>query len=241
MSQHEACDDRLVICSPMADEEPARVDVDTAAIFASLYREHGCTIAKAISRAEREANGYPSTTLTYGEIDFEPFRSLLELLKTNHDVLTKPGGTFLDVGCGTGRPLFAAALLHDFDAVVGYEILATLASTAQTIHGLWQHEKKALNALKKRTRFVIGHEDATQVEWPIADVIFCNATCFDERLMLLLTKQALLYLKKGGVIMTATKQLCLDDDHAPVLGLVQKFKMQQSWGMSTVYIYKRVG
>ncbi|OQR92702.1 hypothetical protein ACHHYP_03342, partial [Achlya hypogyna] len=154
----------------VCEEEAApAAGVDVAAIFASLYKDHSFLRAKEISRAERCTHGYTSTTLTYGEVDFGPFCTLMELLIAHHEVLTKPGGTFLDIGCGTGRPVFAAALLHDFDACIGFEILADLAATAQEIARLWHHEKKALNALKRRTRIQICHEDATEVEWPAAD------------------------------------------------------------------------
>jgi ubiquinone/menaquinone biosynthesis C-methylase UbiE len=40
------------------------------------------------------------------------------------------GGKFVDVGCGTGRPVFAACLLHDFDSCVGIEILTDLYKLA---------------------------------------------------------------------------------------------------------------
>ncbi|OQR96303.1 hypothetical protein THRCLA_07325 [Thraustotheca clavata] len=215
--------------------------IDIAAIFHSLYQDYDFQVARQISKTERKANGYISTTLTYGEIEFIHFQALFETLMTTHDVLTKPGGTFLDIGCGTGRPVFAAALLHDFDACIGYEILEGLAAIAQIITSNWQRVKKSLNALKKRTRIEICHEDATQIEWPAADVIFCNSTCFDDRLMRAITKQALVSLKKGGMIITATKQLQLNDETRKHIGLVQKYKMQGNWGIATMYMYKRVG
>jgi len=34
--------------------------------------------------------------------------------------------TFIDIGCGTGKPVFAAALLHPFKKVIGVEILEDL-------------------------------------------------------------------------------------------------------------------
>lgn len=48
-------------------------------------------------------------------------------IKDKYQGLLTGGGTFMDVGTGTGRPVFAAALLHDFDRVVGIELLEGLS------------------------------------------------------------------------------------------------------------------
>ncbi|KAF0700920.1 Aste57867_8568 [Aphanomyces stellatus] len=221
------------------DNEPHHNDT-LERFFDNLYKNHPMKQAKAVSRDERRANGYISTTLTYGEIEFRHFRAVFERILKEHDVLAKPGGVFLDIGCGSGRPIFAAALLHDFDACVGYEILDGLTQVALDVASIWQHEKKSLNALKRRTRIVIEHEDATALEWPLADFVFCNSTCFDTRLMRAITKQAVASLKKGGVIVTATNPLVLvDNADVAALALVHKCKMQESWGDATLFVYKR--
>ncbi|RHY48292.1 hypothetical protein DYB30_010975 [Aphanomyces astaci] len=229
--------------------------------FDMLYKEYPMQVAKQISRVhihhifvslpashasrrqdERRTNGYLSSTLVYGEIDFRHFRTVFTSILKHHDVLTKPGGVFLDIGCGSGRPVFAAALLHDFDECVGVEILDGLAQVAADVATTWHREKKdaKLSALKKRTRIVIHHGDATAMDWPSADFIFCNSTCFDERLMLAVSKHAIATVKKGGVVVTATKPLVLDtQDAVAAVALVSKCKMQESWGPATLYIYKR--
>ena len=43
------------------------------------------------------------------------------------------GGKFIDVGCGTGRPVIAACLLHDFDSCSGIEILADLHALSKKV------------------------------------------------------------------------------------------------------------
>lgn len=42
--------------------------------------------------------------------------------------LQRPGGKFYDLGSGTGKPVIAAAILHNFDVCVGIEILEGLYS-----------------------------------------------------------------------------------------------------------------
>lgn len=41
--------------------------------FAQLYKLLPLHTAKSISKTEREANGYTSSTLTYGEIEYDSF------------------------------------------------------------------------------------------------------------------------------------------------------------------------
>ncbi|CAK4074919.1 unnamed protein product [Aphanomyces euteiches] len=215
-------------------------DDEVDRFLAKLYKDFPTHVAKQISKDERRAQGYTSTTLVYGEIDFGAFRRLFLSILKQHHVLTKAGGVFLDIGCGSGRPVFAAALLHDFDQVVGYEILPRLTEVARQVAEIWHLEKKALHEhpLKKRTRVVIENVDATKIEWPAADMIFCNSTCFDERLMRALTKQTLASLKPGGVVITATKPLVEMDDLTK-LTLVETCSMHENWGDATMYIYKR--
>lgn len=43
------------------------------------------------------------------------------------------GGRFYDLGCGTGKPLIAAALLHEFDSCTGIEVLEGLTTAAREI------------------------------------------------------------------------------------------------------------
>jgi hypothetical protein len=48
-------------------------DRSRADTIALLYRSLSLETAKAISRAERQEEGYTSSTLAYSEIEFDPF------------------------------------------------------------------------------------------------------------------------------------------------------------------------
>ena len=72
-----------------------------------------------------QSQRYASSTLVYGEIEFIPFAEILQKVK-GYGGLQQSGGVFSDVGCGSGRPVFGAALFHDFDRCVGIEILEGL-------------------------------------------------------------------------------------------------------------------
>jgi hypothetical protein len=96
-----------------------------------LYKDHDNELGKRVSRDERQQNNYKSPTLVYGEITFLPFAEHFMKLKDKYGGLTTPGGTFVDIGTGTGRPVFAAALLHDFSKCVGIELLEGLTKVGR--------------------------------------------------------------------------------------------------------------
>ena len=52
-------------------------------------------------------------------------------------ILQRRGGYFYDLGCGTGKPLVAAALLHDFDVCCGIECLEGLFTAAVELVGIY--------------------------------------------------------------------------------------------------------
>lgn len=51
--------------------------------------------------------------------------------------MQRRGGYFYDLGCGTGKPLVAAALLHEFDICCGIECLEGLFTAAVEIVGIY--------------------------------------------------------------------------------------------------------
>ena len=81
-----------------------------------LYR------AKTISAAERDRRALCESTLTYGEILLDPFETALRKIKHLYGGLAAPGGKFVDIGSGAGKPVFAAALLHQWDVLQGIEV-----------------------------------------------------------------------------------------------------------------------
>merc|ERR1740117_57760 len=95
-------------------------------VYAQLIEDHPVSVGKKASARERDKNDLRASTLVYGEIKFEPYAITLQKIKKLYGGLAGPGGVFCDIGSGTGKPCFAAALLHDFDRVIGIEILENL-------------------------------------------------------------------------------------------------------------------
>ncbi len=72
-------------------------------IFEQLYSDWSVEDARIVSRREREQYKYKEASLTYGEIQFDAFRRMFSLLYEFG--LPATGGVFLDIGCGSGRPV----------------------------------------------------------------------------------------------------------------------------------------
>ena len=93
--------------------------------------------AKALSLAERSANGWGSdAALTYGEVDLRPLALLLRKLAPS------AGTTFYDLGSGCGKVVFAARLLADFGTCVGIEKLGSLHGEAELARARFEDQGK---------------------------------------------------------------------------------------------------
>eukprot|EP01041_Mallomonas_annulata_P007713 gene7713-15783_t len=207
-----------------SDEE--QVDIEAEKLFQVLYEDFPITYGKAVSRKEREDNEYTSATLVYGEINFNPFAMVFQ--KLYRYGLSADGGKFVDIGCGTGKPVFAAALLHDFDYCVGIEILEGLHGVCRKVLSQW---RKNIRHRCSRTKFDMNisfiHGDAIHINWSDADVVFVNSTCFDETLMIKLAICAKT-LRKGSFFISTTRRL-----PSPEFEILDMSRMPETWGVAT--------
>src|SRR4051812_20387328 len=74
-------------------------------VFTTLYKDVN---GIAISLAERERLQLQDLSFTYGEINPGTFAAILEIAKP------QAGDVFFDLGCGTGKAVFCAAMLYDW-------------------------------------------------------------------------------------------------------------------------------
>jgi len=205
-------------------------------LYEKVCENHDIYVGKTISTRERDAKGLTASTLVYGEIMFEPFAIAFQKIKQLYGGLTKRGGVFVDVGSGTGKPVFGAALLHDFTQCKGVEILTGLHNASLELLERWKSDE--IQALLSPTQrlidisFVLG--DARKLDWSDADVIFMNSTCYDETLMLELATVAD-RVKKDAFCITFTRRL----PSARWIVLEQEVH-RMSWGTATVFIQKKI-
>lgn len=113
------------------DESLLRRDVWAEAAFNRLVETCPTLRAKKISTFERDSKSLVDGTLTYGEIMFEPFAMTFRKIRHLYGGLQKAGGKFVDLGSGSGKPIFAAALLHDWDELLGIEVCFVAHKTSK--------------------------------------------------------------------------------------------------------------
>lgn len=128
------------ISSSLASLDMAHI-VASKAIYDHVTSAFPVAVGKAASKKEREEQQLKATTLVYGEISFESFGTCLEKIKKVYGrpevgssgdvgILQNRGGIFYDLGAGTGKAVVAAAILHNFDQCIGFEILEGLFSVS---------------------------------------------------------------------------------------------------------------
>lgn len=87
---------------------------------------------------------------------------------------------------------------------------------------------------KKRQEIQFINGDAGFIDWHDADVVFINISCIDSKTMdkLLATASR---MRMGAFVIIVTRKI--SSKH---FQLVDMLPMTQSWGISTVRIYKRL-
>jgi SAM-dependent methyltransferase len=214
-------------------------------IYQELIREIPLSLGKSTSKKERDEQGLKSPTLAYGEIEYQTFGVILEKIKKVYgkpDVGTSGssgfcqvrGGTFYDLGCGTGKPLLAAATLYPFDVCIGIEILEGLF-TLSTAAVVSYNVKGKAKGLDSQLQTLKG--DFLNVkfkDWRDGDVVFCNSTCFDDKIM---DKLALIAngMKKGSFFITLTRRLPTND-----FVVLEHELHRMSWGDATIFIHQKI-
>ena len=71
--------------------------------------------------------------MTYGEIHFESLAECFAYIKNKYDAFPSAGGTFIDLGHGTGKGVLAACLMHRFEKCMGIELLESLYETSEVM------------------------------------------------------------------------------------------------------------
>lgn len=195
-------------------------------ILQDLYRDVNGAI---LSRAERERLHIDAYSLTYGEIDFYAFQQILAVVAPQKNQI------FYDLGSGTGKAVFAAALLYDFAKVCGIELLPALQQQSQYLYDeLLKYPKAVQYFSDKQFNIHFVNDDIFVYDFSDADIVFINATgFFGNEWNALLTKLEM--LKKGARIILTSKKLS-----AASYELLYDDIYHMSWGMCSVYIYKKI-
>lgn len=167
--------------------------------------------------------------LTYGEVDPLSFLQLVAMVAPTRQRRPR---IFLDLGCGEGRTLVAAAASGLFDHVCGIELLPGHVETARLL---------LLDILPQQQPEAAGGEvrqgdlfDGTL--WPAeASLAYFCATCFDNDQVTAVGATAAARLGRGARLVLLDKAL---PPGATDMRLLLRCQCLVSWGTATAFVYE---
>eukprot|EP01138_Halocafeteria_seosinensis_P007690 gb/GECG01007858.1/.p1 GENE.gb/GECG01007858.1/~~gb/GECG01007858.1/.p1 ORF type:complete len:434 (+),score=63.13 gb/GECG01007858.1/:1-1302(+) len=209
-------------------------DAKAEAEFHELFKEHDTDLGKHVSRDERRRMGIldKDTNLVYGEVEFNAFADILSQLTV------PPNSKFIDLGSGSGKAVYAAAMLQDFAHVAGIECLESLHNIAvQLLPRFTKLQEDNGLVLEEDTPEIVFHHGSfldDRFDWSDYNVVFANSTCYDDKLMNSIAEKCST-LSDGAYIITFTRNL-----DAPYIKILSRQSYYQSWGAATCYIHQKV-
>lgn len=222
-----------------------------------------------LSRPPCFSTGLAASNFVYGEIEFCEVYDLLQfvlkeravisggqVISTTQDLPERQSTSdhqrecFVDLGCGAGNCVAAAALCRierddqsafQFYRVIGVDLLQTKISECKALIRNLQSTYPVVPLVE------IVSENFLTIDWSFATVVHACATCFTDSLMLALSRKLLL-LKPSALL------IILDKDVKYYLGLlaesepidVNAFQMQytticrSSWGTTVARVYRKL-
>lgn len=209
-------------------EEPDWPRIDKLEkILNHIYRRSS---GKFISKMHRATHCIRNKELIYGEIHFLSFYTILKKAEP------KEGDVFYDLGSGTGKAVFCAALFLECSQVKGIELLFPLCKKANSFlnkaRQLYEtNQNTELHSIKK-IEFI--NDNFLDYDFLDADIIYIAATCLNHSTwQQLITKMSL--LKPGSRIIVASKSI----QHPGFKTIYHSVEIM-SWGLCPVFIYKIV-
>jgi SAM-dependent methyltransferase len=121
-----------------------------------------------------------SPSLSYTEVSFFSFLSLILSLK-GMNIGFEENATFVDVGCGPGKTLVVVSLMNIFKRAVGIDIMEGMLKKAQDTINYFTRKFRSPVDL---TEIEVLLGDGTHYNWSFANLVFIQATCFNEAMML---------------------------------------------------------
>lgn len=201
--------------------------MDLSAIDHQLF---GSVSGHSISaKAKESCMSYSAFELTYGEVTPKAVEAFLS------HVSPKEGQVFYDLGAGTGKAVFYAALQFPFRKCVGVELLAGLHAAAKDVLKTYDADiRPRLDEQKQNQEIGFIQGDMFDVDIADADIAFSHATCFGPDLLLRM-KRKLGELKPGAHAIIANP-LKIESD---VLEEILVEPCDMGWGTATLRYYRR--
>lgn len=216
----------------------------------------GNTSSSILSSDNNDESTIPNMNLGYGEIRPESIIKCINIIQNlnleqyHHEFR---GKKIVDLGSGNGLVLLASIFGHNFDHVLGVEIIKSLHDEALENQIIWEKEDlmyhddtvstsddKYLEVSKKVVFTFLNHdftclEPATLTD---ADVIVCHGTLFDTQLMrevLKICEQC----DSGTYFIMVSQALQNNNPNQETFITVWKGELAMDWGNTTVYIQRK--
>ncbi|CAM9622504.1 unnamed protein product [Phaeothamnion confervicola] len=207
-----------------------------AKTFEELYDDCPLEHAHMLAAADVEEmeQGTDTHSLVYGEVEFDAFYDVLQLAAAD---LTSSGGrglTLYDLGGGTGRAIFVAALAIDLQYAIGIELLSRLHDASLRILRRYRRLVRPSLSHPPLVKFYCGSFLSPEFDWSDGDLVFANSTCFEPELMRGVTERAE-RMRTGARVITFTTALS-----TPWFRIVHKRKFAMTWGVVTVFIHEKM-
>ena len=200
-----------------------------------------------ISKQERIDKGLQKDhTTVYGETTFQAMIIIIEKLTEHGLGVDKPGGVFYDIGSGTGKAVFAAAILHSFEKCVGIEFLSSLHAHSITVlnrwHGMNPQQDEGSHERIDGQEQDIAFEclDLLKLDYAYladADVIFSACSVFSEEMMGTLAAKSIL-ARPGTFMVTTTKTIPLHEHCG--WEVLEEFDLPMSWAIADAFLLRKV-
>jgi hypothetical protein len=188
--------------------------------------------SKTLSRIYRLLKYKNDREFIYGEIDLLAFHHIIEKSEPKH------GEIFYDLGSGSGKAVFSAALYFDFKICFGVELMDVLYKNSLTSLDKAKHliKTKAFpedgySHKLSKIRFI--KSDFLTHDFSDADIIYLAATCLsDDTFRNLINKISM--TKIGTRVVVATRKI-----HHDAFELVHDSVELMGWGLCHLRIYRR--
>ena len=146
----------------------------------------------------------------YGEVVLEPFYDFLSRSSEAYLPQSSSSRKYYDLGSGTGKSVFIAALTGKFSFAGGCEILECLHGIATTVMEDYREMIEPMtnamnNSNNKTTELRVDLDDIFSVErvrmWSQCEYVFCNCLTWEDEQMETLARAAE-HLKEGSIFVT---------------------------------------
>jgi SAM-dependent methyltransferase len=172
------------------------------------------------------------TNLTYGEITgLESLNYMFRRIRKCGGLL-QVGGSFYDLGSGTGKPVIAAALLHRFSLSCGIEVVTKLYTAS--LRAKMEYDKLSVSATE--VIFLEGSFlNLGEVDWTTGDVVCANSTCFSKEMMKAISTLAS-HMRPGAFFISLTHPL----DESAGFEIIEEERLEVSWGGADFYLQRKL-